>query len=133
MGGTCHRMENHFMPRQPLYGVLEAGKREQGCPRKRYKDTVNGDLRWCDIKPPPKIENAASDRNHWHSWTHTHSTSLEDDCRQRRMAAYELSHKTTSADITTIPVPHLFQTLRFQSRFLEPLENLLRSHNTQSS
>ena len=55
MGGTCYRMDDHCMPRQPLYGVLEAGKREQGCPRKRYKDTVNGDLRWCDIKPPQKL------------------------------------------------------------------------------
>ena len=55
MGGTCHRMDNHCMPRQLLYGELEAGKREQGCPRKRYKDTVNGDLWWCDIQPPQKL------------------------------------------------------------------------------
>ncbi|CAH3163067.1 unnamed protein product [Porites lobata] len=119
-------MDDHCMPRQPLYGRARLPTQAVQGHCERAPSVVRH-------QAPPKIENAASDRNHWHSWTHTHSTSLEDDCRQRRMAAYELSHKTTSADITTIPVLHLFQTLRFQSGFLEPLENPLRSHNTQSS
>ena len=42
--GHVIRMDDHRMPRQLLYGELEAGKRKQGRPRKRYKDTVKGNL-----------------------------------------------------------------------------------------
>ena len=100
VGHVMIRMDGHRMLRQLLYGELEAGKRKQGRPRKRYKDTVKGNLQWCGIHPK-ELEAAASDRSHWCSLTRTASTRFEDDRRQSLMAAYERRHRACSADITT--------------------------------
>ena len=87
------------IPRQLVYGELEAGKRKQGRLRKQYKDTVKGNLQWCGIQPK-EVEAAASDRSHWCSLTHTASTRFENDRRQSLITAYEQRHRACSADIT---------------------------------
>ena len=62
--GHVIRMQEERLPRQTLYGELQAGKRSIGRPLLRYKDTVKRQLK------PPKIapytlENIASQRAEW--------------------------------------------------------------------
>ena len=39
------------MPRRLRYGELQTGKRNQGRPKLRYKDTVKVNLQWLHINP----------------------------------------------------------------------------------
>ena len=39
------------MPRRLMYRELQAGKRNQGRLKLRYKDTVKANLQWCHINP----------------------------------------------------------------------------------
>ena len=62
--GHVIRMQEERLPRQTLYGELQAGKRSIERPLLRYKDTVKRQLK------PPKIapytlENIASQRAEW--------------------------------------------------------------------
>jgi hypothetical protein len=52
--GHVERMEHGRLPRQLLYSQLKEGKRNQGRPRLRFKDTVKRNLKKLNV-----------DKNHW--------------------------------------------------------------------
>ena len=79
--GHVIRMEEHRMPRRLLYGELAAGKRHQGRPKKRYKDSVKANLQWCNIKPKD-LESCAGDRLLWRARVRQATASFEDACSQ---------------------------------------------------
>ena len=102
----------------------------------RYKDNVKGNFQWCGIQLK-ELEAAESDRSQRCSPTLTASTRIEDERRQRLMAAaYERRQRAFFADVTSTEFQ--CQTLRFQIGFAEPPENpwiitKKAAYNTQSS
>ena len=62
-------MEEFRMKRGLMYGELQLGKRNQGRPKLRYKDTVKANFQWCHIKPK-ELEERAMDRPKWRASTH---------------------------------------------------------------
>ena len=116
---------------QPAMGCME-GRTESLWPARESRAArASGkrilwrrNLQWCGIQPK-ELEAAASDRSHWRSLTHTASTNFEDD----RPFKDSCSLWTTPPSILCwhhndgVRVPHLFQTLLFQTGFAEPPEN----------
>ena len=58
------RMDECRMQRPLMYGELQAGKRNQGRPKLRYKDTVKANPQWCHINPRD-LAGYARDRPKW--------------------------------------------------------------------
>ena len=75
--GHVIRMEEFRMPRRLMYGELQLGKRNQGHPKLRYKDTVKANLQWCHIKPK-ELEGRAMDRLKWRASTHKAAANYEE-------------------------------------------------------
>ena len=51
------------MPRCLMYGELWQGRRYQGHPKLRYKDTVKSNIQWCHVKPKELEESAANSQS----------------------------------------------------------------------
>lgn len=49
------------MPRLLMHVELQVGKRHQGCPKLRYKDTIQANIQLCHIKQK-ELEERATDR-----------------------------------------------------------------------
>jgi transcription termination factor 2 len=103
--GHVIRMEEHRMPRQLLYGELAAGRRNQGRPKKRFKDNLKANLQWTGLQPR-QLEDAASDRTTWRARTRAAVFSFEEERRQRLAAARERRHRSPQASNTpAVPCP----------------------------
>ena len=98
--GHTIRMEEDRMPRRLLYSELTFGRRNQGRPKKRYKDTVKANLQWCDVKPK-ELEETASNRPLWRRTIHNAATNFEKARCQRLTAAREQRHRAAAATVTT--------------------------------
>ena len=64
--GHVVRMEDHRLPKKMLYCELAQGKRNVGCPKKRYKDNLKASLRELHIDTD-RWETNAMDRSAWRS------------------------------------------------------------------
>ena len=62
-GHVC-RMESNRLPKMLFYGELTEGKRDQGGPKKRFKDSLKASLKDFGIQPE-QWESAALNRNAW--------------------------------------------------------------------
>ena len=62
--GHVNRMGKERLPHQLLFGELEAGKRPQSKPPKRWKDCINDDLQKFQI-PSGTLERDTQDREKW--------------------------------------------------------------------
>jgi transcription termination factor 2 len=103
--GHVIRMEEHRMPRQLLYGELAAGRRNQGRPKKRFKDNLKANLLWTGLQPR-QLEDAASDRTTWRARIRAAVTSFEEERRQRLAAARERRHRSPQAsNAPAVPCP----------------------------
>ena len=98
--GHVIRMEDHRIPRQLLFGELAQGQRKQGRPRKRYKDSLKDNLKWCGIKPA-ELVSAALDRQRWRTLARRASTSLEEERRRQSEVARERRHRSVSVPAAT--------------------------------
>ena len=98
--GHVIRMEEFRISRCLMYGELQLGKRNQGRPKLRYKDTVKANLQWCHIKPK-ELEERAMDRAKWRALTHNAAANYEEVRHQKLTAAREKRHRAVSAVITT--------------------------------
>ena len=76
--GHVIRMEEHCMPRQMLYGELVSGKQSQGRLRKRFKESLKENLKWCDMKPI-QLESEAMKRASWHSLSRRAAIKFEEE------------------------------------------------------
>ena len=88
------------IPRPFLYWELTHGKRNQGRPKKRYKDTVKANIQWCQRKPK-ELEESASNRTLWRSRTFKAATYFEKARRQKLIAARNQRNRAAAAVITT--------------------------------
>ena len=100
MSGACHPHGGVPDSRRLMYGELQLGKRNQGRPKLRYKDTVKANLQWCHIKPR-ELEERAMDRPVWRASIHKAASNFEEARSQKLTAARERCHKAPSAVITT--------------------------------
>ena len=75
--GHVIRTEECRMPRRLMYEELQAGKRNQGRPKLRYKDTVRANPQWCHINPRD-LEGYAVDRPKWQGSVHTAAANFKD-------------------------------------------------------
>ena len=98
--GHVIRMEEFRMPRRLMYGELQLGKRNQGRPKLRYKDTVKANLQCCHIKPG-ELEERAMDRPVWRASIHKAASNFEEARSQKLTATRERRHEEASAVITT--------------------------------
>ena len=81
-------------------GELQLGKRNQGCPKLRYKDTVKANIQWCHDKPKELLE-SATDGPKWRALIHKAATNYEEAQHQKLTAATEKRHTAASAAITS--------------------------------
>ena len=65
------------MPRRLMYRALQAGKRNQGRPKLRYKDTVKANLQWCHINLRD-LEGYAINRPKWRGSVHRAAAKFEE-------------------------------------------------------
>ena len=98
--GHVIRMEEFRLPRCLMYGELQLGKRNQGRPKLRYKDTVKANIQWCHVKPR-ELEERARDRPGWRASVHKAAANYEEARRQKLTAARDKRHRAASAVITT--------------------------------
>ena len=98
--GHLIRMVEFRIPRCLMYGELQLGKRNQGRPKLRYKDTIKANLQWCHIKPK-ELEERAMDRAKWRASTHKAAANYEEARHQKLTAAREKRHRAASAVTTT--------------------------------
>ena len=104
--GHVIRMEECRLPRRLMYGELLAGKRNQGRPKLRYKDTVKANLQWCRINPRD-LEGYAMDRPKWRRSVHRAAANFEEARYQKLTAARERHRRASSAVIATdFQCPH---------------------------
>lgn len=90
-------MDKHHMPRRLLYGELVYCKRNQGCPKKCYKDTVKAKLLGCNIKPK-QLEEYAGDRSCWQATANSASNNFEETWHHRQRTASQ-SYSSSHPDI----------------------------------
>ena len=107
--------QEHCMPRQLLRGELVSGKRRQGRRRWRFKDSLEENLKLCDIKPAV-LKSAALERSIWRSLSRRAATKFEEERCQRLTAACEQRHRaasvTTVAEQRSSSVPTTFDYVR---------------------
>ena len=84
--GHVIRMEEFRISRRLMYGELQLGKRNQGRPKLRYKDTVKANLQWCHIKPK-ELEERAMDRAKWRALPLKAAANYEEARHQKLTAA----------------------------------------------
>ena len=74
--GHVSRMKDHRLPRVALFGELSTGSRDQGGPKRRYKDTLKKALNSCNIDHK-KWTSIAADRDAWRHTIHEAAATLE--------------------------------------------------------
>jgi len=77
-------MPDNRIPKQIFFGQLASGKRLQGGPVRRYKDTLKRNLKQCGINVD-SLSSAALNRTAWCS----HCREAIDDFEEARVAALE--------------------------------------------
>ncbi len=106
--GHVIRMPVTRLPKKILYGELSNGKRNQGFQRKRFKDNLKHNLKWCSISTE-EWEKQASDRPSWRCNIHTgvaqheqqkkdHNERLQAARKERQQAA----HTNTDSGTTSL-------------------------------
>ena len=98
--GHVIRMGEDRLPRILLYGELQDGKRNQGRPRKRYKDHLKENLHWCDLEVS-ELEECAKNRPRWRQKSHNAVISFEESRREKLKAARDKRHRPAAAITTT--------------------------------
>ena len=88
--GHVRRMEDGRIPKDILYGQLDACKRRTGRPQLRYSDTCKKDMKALNIDFRD-WEDLAADRPKWRATLTIHLESSENDCllMQRKSAQKE--------------------------------------------
>ena len=93
----CHRetyIESTFVACFFLAAIL-------AIPCKRFKDTVNAGLQWCDI-PPTELVATALDRQRWRTLSQSASSALEEERRHQAQSARERRHLAASIPATNV-------------------------------
>ena len=72
--GHVARMEDTRMPKAVFFGELSTGKRDQGAPKKRYKDQLKKELALAGV-PHHSWQQAVSSRDNWR-------TTYSQECSQ---------------------------------------------------
>ena len=101
--GHVIRMDDCRLPKQLMYGELSSGKRNQGRPRKRFKDCVKSNIRYSGI-PPKQLEQRAMDRSGWRALT----TQAHDNFEERRRADVAEARNRRKASIAAPNHPGQF-------------------------
>ena len=89
--GHTIRMEDHRMPKQLLYGELASGKRNQGRPRKRYKDMIKDNLPLAEIAPKD-LESTANERTVWRRAVYQAKEQADTNYRDKMTTRREKRH-----------------------------------------
>lgn len=89
--GHVIRMEDCRMPKQLLYGELTKGKRNQGRPRKRYKDAIKVNLPLAEIAAKD-LEKNAQERATWRAAVRRASVGADAGYRDRMNIRREKRH-----------------------------------------
>jgi len=84
MGRACCTHAGQLHPEADIFGQLASGKRLQGGPFRRYKDTLKLNLKQCGISVD-SLSSAALNRTAWRSQCH----EATDDIEEARVAALE--------------------------------------------
>ena len=87
------------MPRRLMYGELQTGKRNQGRPKLRYKDTVKANFQWCHINLRD-LEGYAMDRPKWQGSVHRAAASFE-EARCQKLTATRKEHRRAASAVIT--------------------------------
>ena len=118
-------MEEFRMPRRLMYGELQLGKRNQGRPKLRYKDTMKANIQWCHVKPK-ELEKRAANRPEWRASIHKAAANYEEARRQKLSDVREKRHRAASALTTTtdFQCPHCSRLCASRLR----LQSHLRVH-----
>ena len=118
--GHVIRMGECWMPWRLMYGELQAGKRNQGRPKLRYKDTVKANLQWCHINPRD-LEGSC------HGQTKMARLGSQSCCQLQRGSMSETHsfqrekpQSSLGGDHNWLPVPPLFKTLCLWAVAAEP-------------
>jgi len=98
--GHVIRMEEHRMPKCLMYGGLWQGRRYQGRPKLRYKDTVKSNIQWCHVKLK-ELEESAANKPEWRAKTYKSAATFESARKQKVAAARARRHHAATAVITT--------------------------------
>jgi len=98
--GHVIRMEEHRIPRCLMYGELWQGRRYQGRPKLRYKDTVKSNIQWCHVKLK-ELEESAANKPEWRAKTYKSAATFESARKQKVAAARARRHHAATAVITT--------------------------------
>ena len=93
--GHVIRMDDHRLPKQLMYGELTSGKRNQGRPRKRFKDCVKSNIKPSGILPK-QLELYAMDRLGWRALTIRARDNFEAKRRADVTAARERRKASTT-------------------------------------
>ena len=105
--GHVIRMPDHRLPKKLLYCELEQGKRYQGRPKKRFKDSLKTALKAFNIDTE-KVREAAENREEWRSTVRKGAASCEASrttaAEQRRQTRKDSANNTSV--VATIPCPH---------------------------
>ena len=102
--GHIIRMDESRIPRQLFYGELSQGRRNQGRPKKRYKDNLKSNLKWAGIQPK-ELETAAANRSGWRATVQRAARNFELDRRLYIAAARDRRKRAAKAPITTGGTP----------------------------
>ena len=106
--GHVVRMPDNRLPKILFYGELQEGKRNRGCPKKRYKDCLKTSLKAFRIDPAT-WELTAFDRSNWRTTVHkgamAHEAARTQSQKQRREERKKRNDRL-SPSRATIPCPH---------------------------
>ena len=106
--GHVVRMPDNRLPKILFYGELQEGKRNRGCPKKRYKDCLKASLKAFMIDPAT-WELTASDRSNWRTTIHrgamAHEAARTQSQKQRREARKKRNDRLSPSK-AAIPCPH---------------------------
>ena len=95
-------MPDHRLPKQLLYGELKEDKRNRGCPKKRYKDSLKSSLKAFDIKVG-SWESDAQDRQRWRSQIASGAQRAES--RRTTIAQQKRAARKARAASTSLTAP----------------------------
>jgi len=104
--GHTVRMGEERLPKRPLYGELQEGKRSVGGQRKHYKDTLKVALNNFQIDPDT-WEDAAANHSEWRSRVVEGAAGYEEDRltraenKRRKHKTFSVSSSSTQSHICT--------------------------------